>query len=308
MPSLIEHLPPVRGQMLYEQALAPFTWFRVGGPADAVFLPADLADLAAFLAATPLEVPVSVLGVGSNVIIRDGGMPGVVVRLVGKAWGQTRSMPEHRLEVHAGALDMRVAEAAAELGLTGLEFLTGIPGTIGGALQMNAGCYGREIADVLVEAHGLTRTGRAVQFSLADCGFSYRHSEFPPDVILTHAVLQAAADPEGPVAIRARMAEFRARREASQPIRDRTGGSTFANPDPPGTPDQRRAWALIEAAGLRGMRVGGAQVSEKHCNFLINAEEARAADIEALGELVRARVREMSGVELRWEIKRLGRC
>lgn len=299
-------MPAVRGRLIEQEALAPFTWFRVGGPAQMLFLPADEADLAAFLAALDPAIPVTAIGVGSNLIVRDGGIDGVVVRLAGKAFAQVRDLGEGRIEVGAGALDAKVAEGAAGFGYGGLEFLVGIPGTIGGALKMNAGCYEYEIKDVLVSAHGVDRAGRAVAFSAAEAGFSYRHSSFPADVIFTHAVLKGAPGGD-PVAIRAQMEVFRARREAAQPIREKTGGSTFANPDPPGTPDQRRAWALIDAAGLRGRRRGGAQVSEKHCNFLINCGDATAADIEGLGEEVRSAVLAHSGVELRWEIKRIGK-
>lgn len=304
------YTPPagsVRGRLLRQEALAPFTWFRVGGPADMLFLPADVDDLAAFLAAAPLTTPVMALGVGSNVIVRDGGIEGVVVRLAGKAFAGVEDLGSGRLRVGAGALDARVAEAAAELGYGGLAFLVGIPGTIGGALRMNAGCYDREIKDVLMSAHGLDRAGRPCAFDAAQAGFGYRHAAFPDDVIFTHAVLQGEPG-QPPEVIRAQMAAFRAQREAAQPIREKTGGSTFANPDPPGTPNQRKAWQLIDAAGLRGARLGGAQVSEKHCNFLINADTATAADIEALGEHVRARVLAHSGVALRWEIKRIGRA
>jgi UDP-N-acetylmuramate dehydrogenase len=300
-------LPAVRGRLLFNAPLAPFTWFRVGGPADIVFLPADRDDLAAFLAGLPGDIPVTPLGVGSNVIIRDGGIAGVVIRLGGRAFAQAREQDGDRLEVGAALLDTKAADAAADLGLTGLEFLVGIPGTIGGALRMNAGCYDREIKDVMVSAHGVDRAGRPRDFTPADADFSYRHAAFPEDVIFTHAVLQGArADDVG--LIRERMNEFRSRREAAQPIRDKTGGSTFANPDPPGTPNQRKAWQLVDAAGLRGHRIGGAMVSEKHCNFLINTGDASAADIEALGEHVRAVVREKFGVNLRWEIKRIGRA
>jgi UDP-N-acetylmuramate dehydrogenase len=300
------NLPPARGRVLADETLAPFTWFRVGGPAQALFLPADSEDLAAFLSQLDASIAVTVIGVGSNLIIRDGGIDGVVVRLAGKAFAGVRDLGGGRLEVGAGALDAKVAEAAAALGYGGLEFLVGIPGTIGGALRMNAGCYDREINDVLVSAHGVDRAGRAVGFSAAEAGFSYRHSAFPDDVIFTHAVVQG--EPGGDYsAIRAQMDAFRARREAAQPIREKTGGSTFANPDPPGTPNQRRAWAVIDAAGLRGRRRGGAQVSEKHCNFLINLGEATAADIEGLGEEVQAAVKAHSGIDLRWEIKRIGK-
>lgn len=299
-------LPPVRGRLLRDEALAPFTWFRVGGPAEALFLPADEADLAAFLAALPRAVPVTVLGVGSNVIVRDGGVEGVVVRLAGRAFAGVTALEGDRLELGAGLLDSKAAEAAADINLTGLEFLVGVPGTIGGALRMNAGCYDREIKNILVSATGIDRAGRTIAFTAADAGFSYRHSAFAPDVILTRCVVQGEAS-AAPEEIRALMASYRARREAAQPIREKTGGSTFANPDPPGTPNQRRAWELIDRAGQRGRVIGDAQVSEKHCNFLINRGGATAADIEDLGEAVRAAVKAESGVELRWEIKRIGR-
>jgi UDP-N-acetylmuramate dehydrogenase len=299
-------LPAVRGRIIAHEVLAPFTWFRVGGPAQALFLPADRDDLGAFLGALDRAVPVTVIGVGSNLIIRDGGIDGVVVRLAGRSFAEVRDLGEGLIEVGAGALDAKVAEAAAGLGYYGLAFLVGIPGTIGGALRMNAGCYDREIKDVLVSAHGFNRAGQAVTFNAAQAGFSYRHSEFPEDVIFTHAVLRGAPGAD-PAAIRAEMDAFRARREAAQPIRDKTGGSTFANPDPPGAPHQRRAWAVIDAAGQRGRTRGGAQVSEKHCNFLINTGAATAADIESLGEDVRAAVKAHSGIELRWEIKRIGK-
>jgi UDP-N-acetylmuramate dehydrogenase len=307
--ALIDRLPPVRGRLLAREGLAPFTWFRVGGPAEALFLPADEDDLAAFLAAAPGDIPVTALGVGSNVIVRDGGVEGVVVRLAGRGFAGMTAHADGTLRVGAGALDARVAEAAADAGFEGLEFLVGIPGAIGGALIMNAGCYECEIKDVLVEARGVDRAGQRVVFRPAagDVAFSYRHSTFPANVILTEAVL--AGRPGGArETIRARMDAFKARREASQPIREKTGGSTFANPDPPGAPDQRKAWALIDAAGQRGRRRGGAQVSEKHCNFLINTGDATAADIEGLGEDVRAAVKAASGVDLRWEIKRIGRA
>lgn len=306
-------LPDVRGKLLERTRLAPFTWFRVGGAADAMFLPEDEADLAAFLKALPEAIPVTVLGVGSNTIVRDGGIEGVVIRLMGKYWGQTTLLADGQLEARAGALDLSVAKAAAEHGLSGLSFLSGIPGTIGGALRTNAGCYGRELKDVLTTLHGVTRSGDVVTYQgavadlgLPQIGFSYRHSDLPPDVIVTRVVLSGngEADPE---VLRAEIAAHQERRAETQPIKDKTGGSTFANPDPPGTPDARSSWKLIDAAGCRGLRVGGAMVSEKHCNFLINTGDATAADIEALGELVRARVLAHSGVDLRWEIRRIGR-
>ncbi len=294
----------VRGRIIKEAVLAPYTWFRVGGAADALFLPADADDLAEALKGLPETVDVTVLGVGSNVIIRDGGVRGLVVRLAGKAWAGIEQVSATELRVGAGALDAMVAKRSAELGIAGLEFLSGVPGTIGGALRMNAGCYGGEIAQVLVSAHGVTRRGMPVSYTAEDMGFSYRHTSAPEDVIFTHAIVKGA--PGNPDQIAHTISGFQARRETSQPIRDKTGGSTFANPDPPGTANQRRSWELIDRAGMRGARLGGAQVSEKHCNFLINADQASAADIEALGEKVREAVRLQSGVELRWEIKRIG--
>jgi UDP-N-acetylmuramate dehydrogenase len=304
--SLIDRLPPVRGKYLPNESLAPFTWFRVGGPAQVLFLPADHLDFAAFLRATPDDIPVTILGVGSNVIVRDGGIEGVVVRLAGKEWGAVDIDAEHNLVVAgAGALDAAVARAAQKAGLGGLEFLVGVPGSIGGALTMNAGCYGVEVKDVLVSAWGYDRTGEMRVFENADMGFSYRHSDIE-GVFWVQGVFQGA--PSTPEAVAARMAEITAQREASQPIREKTGGSTFANPDPPGAPNQRKSWQLIDQAGMRGARRGGAQVSEKHCNFLINTGDATAADIEGLGEDVRAKVKDLTGVLLHWEIKRLGKA
>ena len=301
--SLLDRLPPVRGKLLADEVIAPFTWFRVGGPADALFLPKDEQDLADFLAATPDDIPVTVLGASSNVIVRDGGIAGVVVRLT-PAFGKVEASGL-RVTAGAAALDARVSQAAAQAGIAGMEFFSGVPGTIGGALRMNAGCYDRETKDVLVEAHALDRKGRRVTLKHSDFGFSYRHTEAPEDLIFVEAVFEGTKDE--PAAIMARIEALKARREQTQPIREKTGGSTFANPDPPGTPNQRRAWKLVDEAGMRGHRRGGAQVSELHCNFLINTGNATAADIEGLGEDVRAAVKAKSGVELRWEIKRIGR-
>ncbi|MBT9447400.1 MAG: UDP-N-acetylmuramate dehydrogenase [Hyphomonadaceae bacterium] len=298
-------LPPVRGKLLPNEALAPYTWFRVGGPADALFIPADHEDLAVFLRALPEDVPVFPMGVGSNLIVRDGGMPGVVIRLAGRAFGKVVIDEEkNQVIADAGALDVAVARAAAKAGLAGLEFLVGIPGTIGGALTMNAGCYGRETRDVLVSAWGYDRTGEMRVFENVDFGFAYRRAQVD-GIIWIQAVFRGT--PDDPAAVEARMAEITAKREAAQPIREKTGGSTFANPDPPGTPNQRSSWKLVDEAGMRGARRGGAQVSEKHCNFLINAGDATAADIEGLGEDVRAAVLKKSGVDLHWEIRRVGR-
>ncbi len=310
----LSSLPPVRGKLIADAPLAPYTWFRAGGAADALFLPADQDDLAAFLAALPLEIPVTVLGVGSNVIVRDGGIEGVVVRLMGKYWGEVSvSGGNGQITARAGALDLSVARFSARAGLAGLSFLSGIPGSLGGAVRTNAGCYGREIKDVLVRINGVDRTGERVSFQgeiadlgLPQTGFQYRHTDFPSNVIITSLVLATQGQGE-PATLEAEIKTHQARRAETQPIKDKTSGSTFANPDPPGTENQRSAWQLIDAAGCRALRVGGAQVSEKHCNFLINTGEATAADLEALGELVRARVLETSGVSLRWEVRRIGR-
>lgn len=299
-------LPEVRGKLLRDAPLAPYTWFRVGGAADLLFLPADEDDLAEFLKALPVDCPVTMLGVGSNAIVRDGGIEGVVVRLMGRHWGAIDQVKETVLRARAGALDLSVAKAAAKAGLSGLSFLSGIPGSMGGAVRTNAGCYGRELSDVLLSVEGITRGGERVVVPRDEISFSYRHTDFPGDVFVTALHLRAEAGAE-PNILADEIAAHQARRAETQPIKDKTGGSTFANPDPPGTPNQRSSWQLIDAAGCRGLRVGGAQVSEKHCNFLINTGDATAADIEALGELVRARVRDHSGVDLRWEIRRIGR-
>jgi UDP-N-acetylmuramate dehydrogenase len=301
-------LPPARGKLIENAALAPYTWFRVGGPADALFLPEDEADLAAFLAALDPAIPVTALGVGSNLIVRDGGIPGVVIRLMGRAWGEVMKTGDLELTAGAGALDLAVAKAAAKHGMTGLEFLSGIPGSLGGATRTNAGCYGRELKDVLVRLEGVTRSGERRTYGPghAPVEFTYRHTDLPDDFIVTRLVLSATGTGDADE-ISASLDALQTRRAETQPIREKTSGSTFANPDPPGTPDQRSAWKLIDAAGCRGLRVGGAQVSPMHCNFLINTGEATAADLEALGELVRARVLDHSGVGLRWEVRRIGR-
>ncbi len=303
MSKFLDRLPKVRGKLLADEALAPFTWFRVGGAADALFLPKDENDLAAFLAELDPLIPVTVLGAASNVIVRDGGIVGVVVRL-GPSFGKVTT-DGLRVTAGAAALDARVSVAAANAGIAGLEFFSGVPGTIGGALRMNAGCYGRETKDVLVEARALNRKGERVTLTNADFHFSYRHTEAPEDLIFLEAVFEGK--PDDPAAITERIEALKARRETTQPIREKTGGSTFANPDPPGTPNQRSSWKLIDEAGMRGAKRGGAQVSELHCNFLLNLGDATAADIEGLGEDVRAAVKAKSGVELRWEIKRIGR-
>ncbi len=296
-PDLKAAMPELRGRLTANQSLAELTWFRVGGPAQMLFTPADEDDLAYCLARLPAELPVTTVGVGSNLIVRDGGMPGVVIRLPPRGFGEARAQGEV-VTAGAAALDKRVAEVAAAAGLAGLEFYFGIPGTIGGALRMNAGANGAETRDVLIEATGVGRDGKKHVFSNAGMKFAYRNSGVDPHLIFTSACFQGR--PATAEAIRARMNEVQAHREAAQPIREKTGGSTFKNP--PGN----SAWKLIDAAGCRGLRVGGAQVSDMHCNFLINTGDATAADIETLGETVRTRVKENSGIELQWEIKRIG--
>jgi UDP-N-acetylmuramate dehydrogenase len=292
--------PEVRGKLLRDEALAPFTWFRVGGPAEALFLPADEEDLSDFLQQLPAETPVTVLGVGSNVIVRDGGVPGVVVRLAGKHFAEVVIDEEdNQIIAGAGALDAAVARAAANAGLAGLEFYAGIPGTVGGALTMNAGCYGAETRDVLVSAWGYDRSGEMQVFQLEDFGYTYRHSQVPADIIWIQAIYQGRKD--DPAAVKARMAEITSRRETTQPIREKTGGSTFKNPE------GHSSWKLVDEAGWRGKMHGGAKFSELHSNFMINAEDATAADLEGLGEAVRADVKAKTGVQLDWEIKRIGR-
>ncbi len=290
-------LPDLRGRLTGGEALAPFTWFRVGGPAEVLLVPADEADLAHALARIPTAVPVVPLGLGSNVILRDGGVPGVVVKL-GRGFNAVEVEPDHVVRAGAAVPDVKVARAAADAAVDGLAFLRGIPGSVGGALRMNAGAHGGETTDVLIEARGVDRDGAVRTFTHAEMGFTYRHCSAPDSIIFTGARFRGR--PGDPAAILAEMDRITAAREASQPIRDRTGGSTFKNP--PGA----KAWQLIDAAGCRGLALGDAQVSEMHCNFLVNRGRATARDIEALGEEVRRRVREASGVTLEWEIKRIG--
>jgi UDP-N-acetylmuramate dehydrogenase len=295
-------LPPVRGSLTMGAALKDLVWFRAGGPAEVLFRPADAEDLANFLAARPQDLRVSVIGVGSNLLVRDGGIPGAVVRL-SSTFGRIEILDGEgggtRVRAGAAALDGAVARAAADAGIAGLEFLRGVPGTIGGALRMNAGCYGRELKDIFVEAAAIDGKGNRITLSAADMGFEYRKARgAADDLIFVEAVLEGSRDE--PAAIRARMEELSANREASQPIKSRTGGSTFKNP--PG----HKAWQLIDDAGCRGLKIGAAQVSEKHTNFLINTGEATAAELEALGEEVRRRVKDKSGITLEWEIKRVG--
>ena len=289
-------LPPVRGTYTPDAALKDLVWFRAGGPAEILFRPADAEDLATFLYAKPADVRVSVIGVGSNLLVRDGGIPGVVVRLPA-TFGKV-TVDGTRITAGAAALDANVARIAADAGIAGLEFLRGIPGTVGGALRMNAGCYGREIKDIFVEAGAIDGRGDKSTLKPSEMNFVYRKAQVPDDLIFVSAVFEGTRDE--PDAIRARMNKLVEDREASQPVKTRTGGSTFKNP--PGY----KAWQLIDEAGCRGLMHGQAQVSEKHCNFLINTSDASAADIEALGEDIRARVRAKSGIELEWEIKRVG--
>jgi len=296
VPAIADRLPEVRGKLLFDVALAPYTWLRVGGAAEVLFMPADEADLALFLAACPEDIPVFPMGVASNLLVRDGGIGGVVVRL-GPAFGKI-SITDNYIRAGAAALDKSVARAAAKAGLAGLEFYAGIPGTIGGALRMNAGCYGAETVDILREIIAIDRLGRRIVKNADEIGFSYRHSDAPKDWIFVEAVFEGT--PDDRAKIQARMDEITARREASQPIREKTGGSTFANPN------GHKSWQLIDVAGGRGRRVGGAQMSEQHCNFMINTGHASAADFEALGEDIRDDVRKQSGIDLRWEIKRVG--
>jgi UDP-N-acetylmuramate dehydrogenase len=296
-PELKAAMPQLRGRLLANQSLAELTWFRVGGPAQVLFTPADEDDLAYFLRQLSAAMPVCVVGVGSNLIVRDGGMPGVVIRLSPRGFGET-SVDGDIVFAGAAALDKRVAETAASANISGLEFFFGIPGTIGGALRMNAGANGSETRDVLIEASGVGRDGKKHTFTNADMNFVYRNSGVDTAIVFTSARFRGAI--AAPEAIRARMDEVQTHRETAQPIREKTGGSTFKNPE------GNSAWKLIDAAGCRGLRIGGAQVSEMHCNFLINTGQATGHDIETLGETVRARVKENSGIELHWEIKRIG--
>ncbi len=297
MTSLIDRLPTVRGDYTEGAAMARHTWFGVGGPADVLFSPTDEDDLAEFMRSCPDDVPVLPIGAGSNLLVRDGGVAGVVIKLSDHM--KTISHDGETVRAETGAPDAEVARYAARAGLAGLEFLIGIPGTIGGGLRMNAGAYGGEFKDILISAHGVDRAGNAFSATASDMGMAYRHSAAPDDWIFTHAILRAT--PGEPAQIKARMKDIVASRGDAQPRGVRTGGSTFANPD------GGKAWQEIDSAGCRGLQIGGAQVSEKHCNFLINNGAASADDLESLGETVRARVLANGGPELRWEIKRIGR-
>lgn len=293
----ITDLPPVRGRMTEDAPLGAVGWFRTGGTADVLFKPVDERDLAQFLKACPEDIPVTTVGVMSNTIVRDGGVRGVVIRL-GREFNFIEPLDDITFKVGAAVLDASVANAAADAGITGMEFLVGIPGTIGGALTMNAGSYGQDMKSVLVEAQTVTKGGEIVAHTSGSLQMAYRSTNLSEGAILTHCVLRGAkGEPE---TIRARLAEIKAQRELTQPIHERTGGSTFANPE------GYKAWQLIDEAGCRGLTVGGAKMSEMHCNFMINTGTACAADLEDLGEEVRRRVQARSGVELRWEIRRIG--
>ncbi|WP_294316226.1 UDP-N-acetylmuramate dehydrogenase [uncultured Sphingomonas sp.] len=290
-------LPPVRGRLTEGAALAPLVWFKAGGNAQWLFEPKDTDDLSAFLAALDPAVPVMALGLGSNLIVRDGGVPGVVVRL-GKAFAQVERRDDVSLRCGGGASGILVSSTARDAGIGGVEFLRSIPGTVGGFVRMNGGAYGREVKDVLIEADVVLRSGERVTLGLADLGYTYRHSALPEGAVVVSAAFRG--EPAEPAVIQAEMDRIASAREASQPLRSKTGGSTFKNPD------GHKAWALVDAAGCRGLRRGDAQVSEKHCNFLLNLGSASSADIEGLGEEVRDKVKAQSGVTLEWEIQRVG--
>jgi UDP-N-acetylmuramate dehydrogenase len=297
VPDLKARMPKLAGRLMANQRLADITWFRVGGPAQVLFSPADEADLAYFLANAPADLPVTVIGLGSNLLVRDGGMPGVVIRL-GRGFADVAIEPGHRLRAGTAVPDAKLAKAAADAGIAGLAFYRGIPGSVGGALRMNGGAHGSETKDTIVEARAVDRSGNIHVLDLKALGFTYRHCAVPQGWIFTQALYQGT--PGDPAEILKQMEEVAQYREANQPIKERTGGSTFKNPLP------HSAWRLIDAAGCRGLRIGGAKVSEMHCNFLINHQNATAEDIERLGETVRARVKATSGITLEWEIIRLG--
>lgn len=298
LPQFSDWIDGVRGRLVPNQLLSEITWFRVGGPAQLFFQPKDEEDLQYFLKHLPKGIKITVIGLGSNLLIRDGGLDGVVIRLSAKGFGSTEVLDDYKIRVGTALPDVKVATAAADAGIDGLTFYRGIPGGIGGALYMNAGCYGTETKDRMVELRGVNRDGEIVTLTNADMGYKYRKNNGPRGIIFTSAVYQGfAGDPED---IKSRMKEITERRETSQPTRSRTGGSTFKNPE------GHSSWKLVDAAGGRGLQVGNAQVSELHCNFLLNLGDATAHDIETLGETVRNKVRENSGIELKWEIRRMG--
>lgn len=293
------NLEGVRGRLTPDAFMSKLTWFQVGGPADILFQPADEDDLALFLKQLPQEIPVMIVGVGSNLLVRDGGLDGVVIRLSAKGFGQVEDLSNNRLIAGAATPDKRLAAKALELGLGGFEFYHGIPGAIGGALRMNAGANGTETTNRVVEVHAIDRKGNKHVLSHADMGYTYRHSAVSSDLIFTKAVFEGVADDKD--AIQIRMDEVQHHRETVQPVKEKTGGSTFKNPE------GHSSWRLVDEAGLRGFKLGGAQMSEMHCNFMINTGNATASDLESLGEHVRAQVLEITGIPLEWEIKRIGR-
>lgn len=291
-------LPQVHGKLTPNAPLAPLVWFKSGGAAEWLFEPKDVADLSSFLENLDPGIPVMALGLGSNLIVRDGGYPGVVIRL-GKAFSKVEKVDSTTLRCGGGASGILVSSTARDSGIGGLEFLRSIPGTVGGFVRMNGGAYGREVKDILIDCEVVLRTGQCKFLALTDLEYTYRHSELPDGAVVVAATFRGHMD--SPEAIQAEMDRIAASREASQPLRSKTGGSTFKNPD------GHKAWQLVDEAGCRGLTVGGAQVSEKHCNFLLNLGEATSADIEALGDEVRRRVKDKFGVELEWEIQRVGR-
>jgi len=293
---LLDRLPAVEGKLAANASLRDQSWFHVGGPAEALFRPASIDDLATFLEKCPIDIPLTTLGAGSNMLIRDGGIAGVVIKL-GPQFATIEQLG-NTLIVGAAAMDLNIARAARKAGLGGLEFLCGIPGALGGALRMNAGAHGREIKDIVQSVTALDRHGNKHNVTVAELGYAYRHSEAPTDWIFTGAVLQGT--PCDPALISEKMEKITGTRTDTQPIRERTCGSTFANPE------GHKAWELIDKAGCRGLTIGGAKISEQHCNFMINTGDASASDLETLGEEVRRRVKEQSGIELRWEIRRVG--
>lgn len=301
-PSIIDQLPKVRGKLRENVPLAPYTWFRVGGVAQILFMPADEADLALFLPQVPADIPIQILGVASNTLVRDGGVPGITIRL-GPGFGKVEVLKKSWISAGAACLDATLAKKAAKAGIGGLEFYAGIPGTIGGALRMNAGCYGGETKDIVQSVVALDRRGRRQIMDVGELGYRYRHCSAPADLIFTEATFKGT--PEDSDTVFARMQEITSTREKSQPIREKTGGSTFKNPDPEQSKG-RGAWQLVEAVGGRGFKVGGAQMSEKHCNFMINTGQASAKDLETLGDTIRAKVLEQENVDLHWEIRRIG--
>ena len=289
----------VRGRVLADEPMSKYTWFRVGGPAEVLFQPADEEDLANFLAQLPEEIPVTIVGVGSNLLVRDGGLDGVVIRLSAKGFGQVEQAGENQIMCGAAVPDKRLAAKALEFGIGGFAFYHGIPGAIGGALRMNAGANGTETTERVVEVYAVDRSGQKTTLAHADMGYSYRHSDVPDDLIFTRALFEGF--PEDKAVIQEQMDAVQHHRETVQPVKEKTGGSTFKNPD------GHSAWKLVDEAGMRGFRVGDAQMSEMHCNFMINTGEATAADLETLGETVREKVLENSGISLQWEIRRIGK-